>query len=169
MTSLASAYLFLKADDNDVHGDCSSSDDRADSIVCIGFEDGVRTPRDQKSGRVTGRRIYEPLKIIKRVDKSTPLLAKALSLNEKIEAEFRFYRPAATTGTGEEHFFTIKLDEGRIASIKRFIPNLFEEGEDGTPMTETVTFVFHDITWTYELTGASHTDHWSAERARSFV
>ncbi len=164
-----SAHLFLRVNDNDVLGDSTvHSMGREDSIECVGFEDGVWTPRDQKTGRVSGRRVYEPLRITKRVDRSTPLLAKALSQNEKIEAEFKFYRPCIGAG-GEEHFFTIKIDEGRIASIKRLIPNLFEAGNDDMPMTEEVTFVFHDITWTYEIGGATHTDHWSAERARSFV
>jgi len=56
----------------------------------------------------TGERTYEPIRIAKRIDKSSPLLAKALCNNEVIEATFKFYRPDPAGSGTQEHFYTIE-------------------------------------------------------------
>lgn len=41
----------------------------------------VKSPRDAASGMATGKRMHEPVRIEKKIDKSTPLLAKEVSSN----------------------------------------------------------------------------------------
>jgi type VI secretion system secreted protein Hcp len=75
----------LKADGADIHGDSTiESLERADTIECLSFSDSVRTAREWSSGMASGERTYEPIRIVKRIDKSSPLLAKALCNNEVI-------------------------------------------------------------------------------------
>ena len=113
-----SVHLYLKAAGNDIQGESTIlSLDRENSIECLSFVDSVRTAREASSGMATGDRTYEPLVIEKRIDKSSPLLAKALCNNEVIEGEFRFFRPSPTGDGTTEQFFTVKIAEARIAAI----------------------------------------------------
>jgi type VI secretion system secreted protein Hcp len=135
--------------------------DRENSIECLSFEDSVRTAREASSGMASGERTYEPVRITKRIDKSSPLLAKSLCNNEVIEAIFKFYRPnPAGDGTTEQHF-TLEIHEGRIASITRVSPDVIDPASANAPPTEEVTFVFGYIRWCYEPDGIEHIDHWS--------
>ena len=74
-----SVHLELNAAGQKIDGDSTIlSLGRENTIECIYFSDAVRTAREKSSGMATGDRTYEPLKILKRIDKSSPLLAKAL-------------------------------------------------------------------------------------------
>lgn len=141
-----SIFLFLKIDGNDINGDSTiASLDRENSIQIDSF--------NQEMGRTNGKIEHKHIVFTKAIDKASPLLFKALSSDERVDsAEFRFFRPS-TSGTGaEEHFYTIKIETGKIESIITFTdssyPNYFEE----------VSVSFQDITWTDEINGATHTD-----------
>jgi type VI secretion system secreted protein Hcp len=158
-------HLWLTIDGNYVEGESSVvSLDRAGTIECSSFRYGVTTPYGRRSGRRTGRRQHEPVKVHKRIDKSTPLLLKALCNHEPVnEAEFRFYRPSPTGSGAEEHFFTVLLENGYISGVRQLSEDAIMGGEAAPPMMEEVTFVFQDITWTYEPNGATHHDSWRGE------
>lgn len=155
-------HLYLTANGTKIDGDSTIlSMDRENSIECLSFEDSVRTAREASSGMASGERTYEPVRIVKRIDKSSPLLAKALCNNEVIEATFKFYRPnPAGDGTTEQHF-TVEIQESRIASITRVSPDVIDPASANAPPTEEVTFVFGYIRWSYEPDGIEHVDHWS--------
>ena len=157
-----SVHLFLKAAGNDVHGESTiTSLDRENSIECLSFTDAVRTAREASSGMATGDRTYEPLMVQKRIDKSSPLLAKALCNNEEIEGTFRFYRPSPTGDGTTQQFFTVVIEQARVASITRRSPNCLDPASASAPPLEEVSFGFGKITWTYEDGGVEHTDEWS--------
>jgi len=133
-----SVHLWLTANGTKIDGDSTIlSLDREDTIECLSFVDSVRTAREASSGMATGERTYEPIRIAKRIDKSSPLLAKALCNNEVIEATFKFYRPDPAGSGTQEHFYTIEIEEARVASVTRV------------------------SRWTYEPDGIEHIDHWS--------
>lgn len=155
-------HLFLKANGTDVTGESTQTSlGRENSIECLSFEDSVRTAREKGTGMATGRRTYEPIVFRKRIDKSSPLLAKALCNNEVIEATFKFFRPNPNGDGTTEQFFTIKIEDARIDSIERHSPNAFDPAESKNPPFETVTFVYAKITWIYTPTGAEFVDTWS--------
>lgn len=158
-------HLKLQIDGNDIEGESTiSSMDREGTIECNSFEDSVESPREARTGAMTGRRQYSPVAISKRIDKTTPLLFKALTNNEPVDkAEFRFFRPSAAGKGAEEHFQTIVLEDARISSITRVSKDAIMAGEDAPPMLECVKFVFSKITLTYEDGGATHTDTWKGE------
>jgi len=153
-----SINLKLNIDGNDVEGESTvSSMERENTIEILEFHSGVDTPMDQASGSLTGRRMHEPVTVVKMVDKSTPLLFKALAMNEPVtSAEFMFFGPDASGGGAEVKFLTITIENAYVAS------HHLDADLDGN-MYETVSFVFQDITITYESTGATHTDRWSGE------
>jgi type VI secretion system secreted protein Hcp len=155
-------HLYLTANGTKIDGDSTIlSMERENSIECLSFTDSVRTAREASSGMASGERTYEPIRIVKRIDKSSPLLAKALCNNEVIEAKFKFYRPnPAGDGTTEQHF-AVEITEGRVASITRVSPDVIDPASANAPPTEEVTFVFGRIVWTYIPDGIEHEDHWS--------
>lgn len=157
-------HLFLKANGSDIAGESTQTSlGRENSIECLYVEDSVRTAREKGSGMATGRRTYGPIQIVKRIDKSSPLLARALCKNEVIEGVFKFFRPNPTGDGTTEQFFTMKIKQGRIASIKRVSPDTLDPASSLAPPTETVEFVFHTISWTYEDGGVEHEDSWKEQ------
>lgn len=154
-------HLTLNANNTLIEGESTqTSMGREGTIECLYFADSVRTAREKGSGVATGRRTYEPVVFRKRIDKSSPLLAKALCNNETIEASFKFYRPSLDGDGTTEQFFTVKLENGRMSHIKRVSPNAIDPASSEEPPTEEVGIVFHTITWTYEDGGVEHTDSW---------
>jgi len=158
-------HLFLKANGQDIKGESSQSSlGRANSIECTFYHQGVLTAREAGSGMATGRRQYEPLLIRKRIDKSSPLIAKALVENQKIDAVFKFFRPNPTGDGTTEQFYSVEIKEGRVASMKQFVPDTIVPATSTEPPMEEVTFVFSTIIWTYTNGGVTHQDTWSGPR-----
>jgi type VI secretion system secreted protein Hcp len=157
-------HLSLEIDGNAIEGESTiASMEREGTIECASFKYGLITPRETATGALTGRRQHSPCVITKRIDKSTPLLLKALCQNEPVtNAKFRFFRPSLEAGA-EEHFFTVLLESGYVGSVKQLSEDVVMAGKDAPPMMEEVSFVFQDITWTYEIGGATHKDSWRGE------
>ncbi len=157
-------HLKLEIDGNLIEGESTvTSMEREGSIECLSFGYEVTTPRNA-SGALTGRRQHGPIRIHKRIDKSTPLLIKALCKNEPVTlGEFRFFRPDASGSGAEEHFYTILMEKGYVASVLQLSEDVIMAGDQAPPMMEEVSFVFRDITWTYEIGGVTHKDSWSGE------
>lgn len=155
--AFSSACLWLTIDGNEVQGDFPvPSLGRAGTIEVLGFTSGVQGPRDPATGRLTGRHAHEPIVITKPIDKSSPLLAKALTNGEPVEGTLRLYR-AAVSGN-EENFFTIRFTGGYITSLRFRLPSRYDPVEGLTAPSEEVSFIFRDITWTYEPGGIMHHD-----------
>lgn len=155
-------HLYLKANGSDVQGESSQTSlGRENSIECLSFRDSVRTARERGSSLATGRRTYEPIVITKRIDKSSPLLAKALCNNEVIDGVFKFFRPAPTGDGTTQHFFTVSITRGRVSHVVRTSPDTFDPAAAERPPTEEVGLLFHTINWTYEDGGVQHEDNWS--------
>lgn len=155
-------HLYLKSNGEDVQGDSTQiSLGRENSIECLSFCDSVRTAREKGSGMATGRRTFEPVLFRKRIDKASPILARSLCNNEVVEAVFKFFRPNPAGDGTTEHFFTVELGKGRIAHIRRISPDTIDPASATEPPTEEMGIVFHEITWTYESSGASHHDNWA--------
>ena len=107
---------------------------------------------------------HKPLLITKEVDRSTPLLYKALAQNEVMaEYTLRFYAPRkiGMPGTGPDYqHYTIKLVNARIASIESIMDNIKLDDIKHIPIMEEVAFTYESIEWKWMLTGATSTDTW---------
>ncbi len=160
-----SVHLFLKANGSDVKGDSTQvSLGRKDSIECLYYEQGVQSAREAGTGTALGRRQYSPLVIRKRIDKSSPLLVKALVENQKIEGTFKFFRPSPTGDGTTEQFYTVVIKEGHVSSARQFVHDTISSATNLLPPMEEVTFVFKTISWTFTNGGISHEDSWSSNR-----
>jgi type VI secretion system secreted protein Hcp len=157
-------HLFLKSNGSDVKGESfQSSMGRADSIECIYYESSTKSPREASSGLATGRRQHDPILIHKRIDKATPLIAKALVNNEGCEGTLKFYRPNPKGDGTTEQFFSVAFKGGRVFSQKLLVQNTLDPDQVNHPPLEEVGFVFTTINWTYTNGGITHEDSWAGK------
>jgi type VI secretion system secreted protein Hcp len=155
-------HLFLKINGNAVKGESTQSSlGRDGSIECIQWDMSVTSAREAATNLVTARRQFSPLKIVKRIDRSSPLLVAALSQNQKVDGVFKFYRPNPSGDGTTEQFFTVEFKEGNIASVKQFVTPTIHKETAGEPPQEEVTMVFKTIVWTYTNGGITHQDSWA--------
>ena len=158
-------HLYLKANGTDIKGDSTQTSlGREDSIECLFYEQGVVTAREAGTGMATGRRQYAPMLIRKRIDRSSPLLMKAMADNQAIDATFKFFRPNPMGDGTTEQFYTVDIKKGRIASVRQYVPDTLVPASSTEPPLEEVTFVFHTIAWTFSDGGVTHEDTWSGNR-----
>ena len=158
-------HLYLKANGSDIKGESTQTSlQREDSIECLYYEQAVMTAREAGTGMATGRRQYQPLLIRKRIDKSSPLIYKALAENQVIEATFKFFRPNPSGDGTTEQFYSVAIKQGRVASVKQINPDTIVPATSTEPPLEEVSFVFHTISWTYTNGGVTHEDNWSQNR-----
>jgi type VI secretion system secreted protein Hcp len=157
-------HLYLKANGTEIQGDSTQTSlSRENSIECVQYEHQTITVRERGSARATGRRQHEPLRIVKRIDKSSPLLEKALCRNEAIEGVFKFFRPNPQGDGTTEQFYTVSIKQGQIASIKQYVQDTLVPATANEPPLEEITFVFHTIQWQYTNGGVEHVDSWNEQ------
>ncbi len=156
-------HLFLKVNGKAVQGESTQrSLGRENSIECLEYTQEATTAREAGTALATGRRSYNPLVIRKRIDKSSPLIIKALCKNEVVEGEFKFFRASLTGDGTTEQFYTVKIEQARVATVKQLVDDTSPGGANAPPMEE-VSFVFHTITWTYTNGGVEHKDSWNEQ------
>lgn len=136
---------------------------RADSSEVVEVHHSVRKPTEVHSGRASGARVHGPLRVLKRLDKATPLLFKALVTNQVLPTlELRWYRPSPA-GTGEiEHYYTIKLTDAAVTLVQAWLPNTVDPTVAHYTSMEWVEFNYRKITETWVDGGIEHEDDWTA-------
>lgn len=99
---------------------------------------------------------HNPIIITKNIDKSSPLLAQALSDREEINCSISFYR---TSSLGRlEKFYTIEITGGIIADLTLDMPHAVLQN-DVEPQ-EHLAIRYRDISWTHHLAATSGYSSW---------
>ena len=123
---------------------------REGTIEVMQYSHSIYIPRDPQTGLPVGKRVHHPLTIVKVIDRSSPLLYQACTGGEHLTVELKLWRPSPI---GEEHYFTIRLEDAIIVSIRPYTPapGRFESMEEvATLPMEEVSFTYRKIIWTYE-------------------
>jgi type VI secretion system secreted protein Hcp len=117
-------------------------------MVLIGLSHEIVSPRDPASGLPTGKRMHKPITITKTMDASSPLFLGALVDNENLTSVL------------------IGLNQGgqQVATIKLTNANISDYVLHGT--TETWSFTYQKIEWTWLDGGITAEDDWEAPVAR---
>jgi type VI secretion system secreted protein Hcp len=120
----------------------------ASPTVLIGLSHEIVSPRDAATGLATGKRLHKPFTVTRAMDATSPLLLKALTTNQTL--------PAVQIGInkGGQQVATIKLTNAQIASY------------DLHGTTETWSFTYQKITWTWVDGGVTAEDDWEAPVVR---
>jgi type VI secretion system secreted protein Hcp len=155
------AYLKLKGQkQGEIKGSVTQSG-REDSMMVIGFNHEIVSPRDAASGLPTGTRQPKPITVSKEIDKASPLLMNVLVNNEQVTKwELRFWQPSPT-GQEVQHY-TIELENASIASIRsEMLNNKYPENMQHKER-EHISFCYQKITWTWMDGGITASDDWEA-------
>lgn len=152
------AYMRITGDtQGEIKGDVTQAG-REDSILVKSYGYSVSAAYDTASGLPTGKRQHRPIRILKEIDKASPLLFNALVNNENLSSVIiRFWRPSSTGA--EVQYYTVELVNARIVSI---MPNSSSADAESSaiPARETVSFTFQKIIMTYEDGGITSEDDW---------
>lgn len=150
-------YLTLNGDMQGlISAGCSTPDsvgnkaqiNHSDQIMVMGLSHGITRHQNVN---------HQSLTMIKPIDKSSPLLGKAITENECLSCEFRFYR---TNRAGmNECYYKVKLINARIASIHLQVPHVIDDSE-GQP-EESLEFTYESINWEHCTAGTSAYSLWS--------
>lgn len=153
------SHLWLEGNNQGaIDGSCTQKG-RENSILVQGLDHEVAIPRSPQDGQPTGKRVHNPLTITKVFDASSPKLQQALCSGERIPKwEMKFYR-ISDTGN-EEHYFTIKLEDAIVVSMKTYYPNCLDAKLEQYRHMEDVSFTYGKIIWTWEIDGIEAEDDW---------
>lgn len=152
------AFMQLQCNGSDIEGD-STFPGVENYIELVSFGANVSIPFDPASGGRVGTHSYRPIRVLKRVDKSTPLIFQALTTGQSCNATIKFFRPDNSIGT-MEHFFTVQLEQAYISSIMPTLHSTLDINNVSLPVLESLSIIFGVITITYEDGGITHTDFW---------
>ena len=134
---------------------------RKDTIEVIYYEQEVITAREANTNTLTGRRQHGPVVIRKLIDKASPLLLQALTTNEIVkDATFKFFRPNPAGDGTTEQYYTVKITNGAVASVKQVSPDTKDPQWVHEAPFEEIRFVFQDIEWRHETGKTSAADSW---------
>ena len=141
-----SVHLYLNEDGNQIEGESTvASEDRENSIECLEYQDVFS--REWPGGKVTA----SPISIVKRIDKSSPILYDRLEKGGPLEGEFRFFRASASGDGTVEHYLTVTGSRGRVVEVTR-ISDAFGQGGD-LAASERVEFLFDAVKVEYTQGG----------------
>ncbi len=115
------AYLYLEGEQTGKIEGSVTQKGREGSIMVIAFDHLITSPRDAASGMPTGKRQHMPIRITKEIDKSTPLLLRAFTDNDRLHGEIRFWQP--TPSGLEEQYYTIRFAGAYITTIHQEMLN----------------------------------------------
>jgi len=150
------AYAKFKINGTDIPGEVVSADGSRDqSVEILEVHHEVILPTEV-SGRGAGKRLHKPLRLIKKIDKTTPSLIQALSHNSDVEVELRWYKPGED-GT-MQNFFTHTVKQARVVGVKTYLPYVGDPAKERFTEMEEVSFAYQEITWSHETTGGEYTD-----------
>jgi len=142
---------------------CSDMKGRENTILCQALNHEVYIPRDPQTGLPTGKRVHNPLTVTKVFDKSTPKFFQALSTGERMSnVTLKYYR--INPSGNEEHYFTIKLEDAIIVSVKPWVPNALDSSRERFTHMEDVSFTYSKIIWTWEIDGVEAQDEWKVPK-----
>ena len=135
---------------------------REKSIEVLEFEHEVRIPTDSDTGKLTGTRKHEAIRLVKAYDASSPYLYKAVCEGQTFKtAELKWYR-IDDTGT-ETEYFNHKLENVKVCSVRPLMYNVKDPSKERYVHLEEVQLRYQKITWTYTDGNLQASDSW-AER-----
>jgi type VI secretion system secreted protein Hcp len=152
------AYIKFKANGSDIDGSSLDLNNHDKFCDVHTFSFGALTQRETGTARPTGRRQQEPFVIVKPLDKASPLLFKALSRNENVDAKMEVWRDKPDGG-GREHYYTVELVDARIVSLKQYAPQ-DQNTQSNLSALEEVQLLAKESTITWEDGGITHTENW---------
>lgn len=121
----------------------------------FGAERAVR--EGSKSARAIGRHQLMPLRLVKRSDRTTPLLYQALSQGRRIDGVIKLFDAQPQTGEIHQHF-AVTLERARISAMTTTSPDVFDPEDSNRPVYDFLELVPHTVTYADLVHGTEFTD-----------
>jgi len=119
----------------------------------------IVSPRDAASGLPTGKRQHKPFRIVKLINRGSPLLLDAMTKNETLPSiQVSIWTP--TLVGAEQKVFTYTLTDATVASIRPWMPNKSDPATSGYPPAEEISFTYKKIEWTFHNGNIVAEDSW---------
>lgn len=136
---------------------------REGSHRLLAYSHEIISPRDAASGLPTGKRQHKPFRIVKLINKSSPLLLNAMAKNQTLPSiEIDVWSPGGAAGGQEILFFTYTLTDASIASIRPWMPNTSDPSTRAYPPAEEVSFTYQKIEWRFHNGSIVGEDDWDS-------
>ncbi|MEZ8170201.1 type VI secretion system tube protein TssD [Vibrio tasmaniensis 1F-187] len=151
------AYLKIES----VNRGCLSSGCNTPASMGNGFqenhEDEITVLSYSHNVAWDNRSIHSPVQIIKKIDKSSPVLAQACSDGDELMCTLTFYRHAPNGGA-QEAFYEVTLIGALIRNIRSDMPHVVSSGE--LEMQENISISYRDIQWKHLAATTSAFSSW---------
>jgi len=136
---------------------------REGQMEIVEYGHSISQAIDNASGLPSGKRQHRAIRVTKEIDRATPILMNAMTINETLtNVTIRFWRPSKTGQ--EEQFFTVELLNAHIVNITHS-NKTYDLDDWGTgvaaPANETLTITYQKIIWTWEDGGITAEDDWA--------
>jgi type VI secretion system secreted protein Hcp len=153
------AYMWMKDNSgNSVDGSVEVAG-REKSVEVLEFEHEVRIPTDPDTGKLTGTRKHESIRLLKAIDASSPYLYKAVCEGQTFsEVLIRWYR--INDAGVETEYFCHQLKDVRICSVRPIMYNVKDSSKEKFEHMEEVQLRYEDIVWTYADGNLQTSDSW---------
>lgn len=137
---------------------CCTMEGREGTTPIMRLEQVVEIPWNVQDGRAQGQRIHRPLRIVKAIDRSSPLICQAMTTNELLKITVQFYRPNPDGDGSDEQFYTVVLERANLINYKGELPFTLDEHTSRLPPMETMDIAFEKITTTITRDGREFVD-----------
>lgn len=113
-------YLWLTNDAGNLVKGSVDINGREGSIEIVEFMHAIELPTDDRTGKITSKRIHGDYAIIKELDSSSPYLYQGVTTGQRFQkAELKFYQ---INENGQEvEYFRTTLENVRINEIEPFM------------------------------------------------
>lgn len=138
---------------------CCVVEGRENTCTVMKLEQSIEIPWNVQDGRAQGLRIHRPLRVMKSVDRASPLLATAITTNELLKVRFDFYRPDPDGSGKEELYYSIELEKANLITYRGELPFTLDQVSMNYPVLETLEFAFEKIKTTFTRDGREFTDN----------
>jgi type VI secretion system secreted protein Hcp len=156
------AYLTVTGNtQGEMQGSCNIKG-HEDTMMINEVHHSIEIPKSPQTGLPTGKRIHNPLKVMKNIDKASPKLFQALCSGEQLsDVKLSYYRisPAGK----EELYFVTELKNAIIVSIDYLKRDVLDPLSGPHGDEEVVSFTYETIIQTWTPDGIEAQDSWSGK------
>jgi type VI secretion system secreted protein Hcp len=125
----------------------------------LAYSHEIVSPRDPATGLPTGKRQHQPFRVVKLINRASPILLNVLASNERLTTvTIDLWSPSAT-GT-EVKVLTYTLTNASLVSLRPWMPNKSDAAAASYPPAEELSFTYQTITVTYPNGDISGQDDW---------
>jgi len=141
--------MFLKLKSPDVTGEATDVDHKGE-IDVVSWSWGIQGSLDVAAGQAAAKPKLTELRIVKRIDRASPVLMQLVRNNKITETATLTLRKAGTT---QLTFFKIELKKVRVTAVNVESTNTADS--PATDLVERVNLGFEHVTVTYTPQGST--------------